>query len=83
MSLPVIRSGGIEAYCSDLVVDENTRAYLLSVAGYQTAVKGIIANVLEYQTVTVILNSSFQYVNRTEKATLFIIRNCRQVCFKE
>ena len=41
MTLPIIRSGGIEAYCSDLVIDENTWAYLLSVAGYQTAVKGI------------------------------------------
>ena len=68
MSLPVIRSGGIEAYCSDLVVDENTCAYLLSVAGYQTAVKGIIANVLEYQTVTVALNSSYQYVNRVAES---------------
>ena len=56
MTLPIIRSGGIEAYCSDLVIDENTWAYLLSVAGYQTAVKGIIATVLEYQTVTVSLN---------------------------
>jgi len=68
MGLPVIRSGGIEANCSDLVVDENTCAYLLSVAGYQTAVKGIIANVLEYQTVTVALNSSYQYVNRAAES---------------
>jgi len=64
MTLPIIRSGGIEAYCSDLVIDENTWAYLLSVAGYQTAVKGIIANVLEYQTVTVALNGGYQHINR-------------------
>ena len=64
MTLPIIRSGGIESYCSDLVIDENTWAYLLSVAGYQTAVKGIIANVLEYQTVTVALNGGYQYINR-------------------
>ena len=65
MALPIIRSRGIEAYCSDLVVDENTWAYLLSVAGYQTAVKGIIASVLEYQTVTLIVNGSYEYINRT------------------
>ena len=64
MTLPIIRSGGIEAYCTDLVIDENTWAYLLSVAGYQTAVKGIIANVLEYQTVAVALNGGHQYINR-------------------
>ena len=48
MSLPIIRSKGIQAYCADLIVDPNAIAYLLSVAGYQVAVKGIIANVLEY-----------------------------------
>ncbi len=67
MTLPIIRSRGIEAYCSDLVVDENTWAYLLSVAGYQTAVKGIIASILEYQTVTLIANGSYEYINRTSE----------------
>jgi len=64
MTLLVIRSRGIEAYCSDLVVDENTMAYLLSVTGYQTAVKGIIACVLEYQSATVAINGNYEYVNR-------------------
>lgn len=67
MALPIIRSRGIEAYCSDLVVDENTWAYLLSVAGYQTAVKGIIASILEYQTATVAVNGSYENINRTGK----------------
>ncbi len=67
MALPIIRSRGIQAYCSDLVVDENTWAYLLSVAGYQTAVKGIIASVLEYQTATVAVNGSYEQINRTGK----------------
>ncbi len=67
MTLPIIRSRGIEAYCSDLVVDENTWAYLLSVAGYQTAVKGIIASILEYQAVTLIANGSYEYINRTSE----------------
>ncbi len=65
MTLHIIRSKGIEAYCSDLIVDENTWAYLLSVAGYQSAVKGTIASVLEYHTVNVALNGSYQYVNRS------------------
>ena len=44
-----IRVEGIEAYCSDLIVDEETGeyAYFLSVAGYQTAIKGILANFLK------------------------------------
>lgn len=64
MALPVIRSKGIEAYCSDLVIDNNSWAYLLSVAGYQTAVKGIIASVLEYQSATVAVNGGYEYINR-------------------
>ena len=64
MTLPIIRSGGIEAYCSDLVMDGNTWAYFLSVAGYQTAVKGIIANLLEYRTMTVALTGGYQHINR-------------------
>jgi len=45
-----IHSSGIAAFCSDLVVHpvENDIAYFLSITGYQTAVKGIIANFLEY-----------------------------------
>jgi len=68
MTLPIIRSKGIETYCSDLVVDENTWAYFMSVAGYQTSVKGIIANILEYHAVTVAVNSSYEYVNRAAES---------------
>lgn len=68
MALPIIRSKGIEAYCSDLVVDENTMAYLLSVAGYQTAVKGIIASILEYQSATVPVNGSYHQINRSAES---------------
>jgi hypothetical protein len=64
MALPVIRSKGIEAYCSDLVVDQNTWAYLLSVAGYQTAVKGVIASILEYQSATVAAGGGYEHINR-------------------
>ena len=68
MSLPIIRSRGIKAYCSDLVVDENKWVYLMSVAGYQTAVKGIIANILEYEALTVAVNRSYEYVNRATES---------------
>lgn len=68
MALPVIRSKGIGAYCTDLVVDENTWAYFMSVAGYQTAVKGIIACVLEYQSATVAINGNYESVNRASES---------------
>lgn len=53
MTLPIIKSKGIQAYCTDLVMDPEGTAYLLSVAGYQVAVKGIIANVLDCGPVSV------------------------------
>jgi hypothetical protein len=68
MTLAIIRSRGIKAYCSDLVVDENKFAYLMSVAGYQTAVKGIIANILGFQAVTVAVNGSYEYINRAAES---------------
>jgi len=65
MGLPIINSVGIEAYCSDLIVDEEGEIYFLSVAGYQTAVKGIIANVLEYNSVTVRIDGESLYPLRS------------------
>ena len=61
MAIPVISSGGITAYCSDLIVNADMEAYFLSVAGYQTAVKGIIANVLEYGSVAVEIDDEYVY----------------------
>ena len=63
MCLPVINSGGISAYCSDLIVNEDRDVYFLSVAGYQTAVKGIIANVLEYNSVFVEIGGEYEYLS--------------------
>jgi hypothetical protein len=68
MTLPIIRSRGIAAYCPDLVVDENTWTYFMSVAGYQSTVKGIIACVLEYQSATVAINGTYAYVNRASES---------------
>jgi len=68
MNLPVINSGGISAYCSDLIVDEEREVYFLSVAGYQTAVKGIIANVLEYGSVSVEIGGEYEYLSRSPQS---------------
>lgn len=67
MAIPVISSGGITAYCSDLIVNADTEAYFLSVAGYQTAVKGIIANVLEYASVAVEIDDEYVYPVRSSE----------------
>ena len=49
MSLYPIQSMGIEAHCSDLIVDPDDPEviHFLSVCGYQITVKGIVANLLE------------------------------------
>ena len=49
MRLYPIHTLGIQAYCSDLVVDplDSETVYFMSVAGYQATVKGIIANLLD------------------------------------
>jgi len=67
MCLSIINSGGISAYCSELIVDEEREVYFLSVAGYQTAVKGIIANVLEYGSVSVEIGGEYEYLSRSSQ----------------
>ena len=67
MCLSVINSGGIAAYCSDLIVNEDREVYFLSVAGYQTAVKGIIANVLEFGSVSVEIGEGYEYLSRSSQ----------------
>ena len=80
MALSVINSGGIIAYCSDLIIDEEGKIYFLSVAGYQTAVKGIIANVLEYRSVTIMIDDEYFYPSRS---TPSITRDYLLNCFRE
>jgi hypothetical protein len=50
-----IRVEGVEAYCFDLIVDKETSqyAYFLSLVGYQTAVKGILANLMKGETLAI------------------------------
>jgi hypothetical protein len=49
MKLYPVHALGIEAFCSDLIVDplETETVYFMSVGGYQATVRGIIANLLE------------------------------------
>ena len=65
MRLLDIHSGGIEGYCSDLILDENNQIHFLSVAGFQTAVKGIIANVLEYGAVSLMKDNILVSLQRS------------------
>lgn len=71
-----IRVEGIEAYCSDLVVDKETsqNAYFLSLAGYQTAVKGILANFLKGETLAVTIGRKTYCFNRLSGCYLMKIK---------
>ena len=61
-----IRCQGIEAYCSDLIVDRETNqyVYLLGVAGYQSTIKGILANMLKGESLSVEINKETLWVER-------------------
>ncbi len=43
MALSGINSAGISAWCSELIINEESETYFLSVAGYQSAVKGTLS----------------------------------------
>ena len=68
MKLHQIRATGICAYCSDLIVDPDDldTVYFLSVAGYQTTVKGIIANLLEYYELSIEIDGHSYYLSRSD-----------------
>ena len=55
MMLYPIHSMGIQAWCSDLIVepDDMETVYFMSVCGYQVTVKGIIANLLENYSISI------------------------------
>ena len=65
MAVSVINSAGITAYCSELIINEESETYFLSVAGYQSAVKGIIANFLGYGSITVKVDGEYIYPVRS------------------
>jgi hypothetical protein len=61
-----IRCQGIEAYCTDLIVDRETNqyVYLLGVAGFQSAVKGILANMLKGESLSIEIKGESCWVER-------------------
>ena len=71
-----IRCQGIEAYCSHLIVDKETneRVYLLGVAGYQSAVKGTLANMLKGESLSVEVNKETIWVERFSENYLMKIK---------
>jgi hypothetical protein len=65
MAVSEINSAGISAYCSELIINEESETYFLSVAGYQSAVKGIIANFLQSGSITVKVDGKYFYPVRS------------------
>jgi len=68
VALKTITAGGIKALCSEILVNRMAEIYLLAVAGYQAAVKGIIASVLEKKTVMTIIDGGYCYFNRADES---------------
>ncbi|MDY6990201.1 MAG: hypothetical protein SWQ30_19335 [Thermodesulfobacteriota bacterium] len=67
MKLYPIHATGIKAYCSDMVVDPHDpdTVYFMSVCGYQTTVKGIIANFLEGYSISLEVEGTDHYLTRS------------------
>jgi len=61
--------GGIEAFCKDLIVDQemNQYVYFISVSGYQTAVKGILANLLKGSMLNVEIKREIHWIDRVRE----------------
>jgi hypothetical protein len=69
MKLHPFRATGIRAYCSDVIVDpdELDTVYFMSIAGYQTTVKGIIANFLENYGLRIDIDGDLHNLNRSDQ----------------
>jgi len=65
MALSGINSAGISAWCSELIINEESETYFMSIAGYQSAVKGIIANFLQFESITVKVDGKYFYPVRS------------------
>lgn len=74
--LHVINSGGIFAHCSDLIVSDHgdNKVYFLAVAGHQAAVKGILASLLEGQSVWVSIDESQHYLERLPESYRLLVK---------
>ena len=71
-----IRVEGIEAFCFDLIVNKETSqyAYFFSLAGYQTAVKGILANFLRGESLAVTIGRKTHWFERLPGSFLMRIK---------
>ena len=67
MRLYPIMTAGIMAFCSDIIVDPNEpdTVYFMSICGYQTTVKGIIANLLENYGISIKIEGVDYYLKRS------------------
>ena len=70
MELYPIFATGIKAFCSDMIIDPYSleEVYFMSIAGYQTTVKGIIANLLENYGLSIEVKGEEYYLTRIKMA---------------
>ena len=68
MTLYNIHAMGIQAHCSDLIIDpgDMETIYFMSVCGYQVTVKGIIANLLEDCGLSINVDKEEHYLERSD-----------------
>ncbi len=80
-----VAATGLSAYCSDLITDPERvdDAYFLSVTGYQSTVKGIVANFLEYYGISLSMNWQEHYYGRTSESYRILQRKLHLVCFTQ
>jgi hypothetical protein len=66
MELYPIMATGIKTFCSDMIIDPYSleEVYFMSVCGYQTTVKGIIANLLENYGLSIEVEGEEYYITR-------------------
>lgn len=76
MKLYPIHAMGIQAYCSDLIVDPGDWhiVYFMSLAGYQATVKGIMANLLEYYGISIEIEGSEYSLTRENHGYKMIVK---------
>ena len=70
MTLYNIHTLGIQAHCSDLIIDpeDMETIYFMSVCGYQVTVKGIVANFLENSGISIKINDEDHDLVRSDIA---------------
>jgi len=66
MELYPIMATGVKAFCSDMIIDPYSleEIYFMSICGYQTTVKGIIANLFENYGLSLEINGVEHYLTR-------------------